>query len=182
MPARLFSGCPIPEGPAIELHAWASQAFGAMNVRLVPVENYHVTLMFYGLLGPKCQQALERLTEEFAWESVEVMVHRVGLYGRSAIGVGLNAAPGAGWELERRLDPVASLRHRAKLENRRRLDLHVTVARAKERISIPADLKPPSLTFDLARLVLYESILSSGPARYRPLAQSRRLGTDKLGP
>jgi len=65
------------------------------------------------------------------------------------------------------------LRHKAELRNRRSLNLHITIARMRKPITIPRDLMPPSVTFVLDRLILYQSILGDGQTRYEPITQSR---------
>jgi len=87
MEARLFSGCPVPRSVARGLHEWAAVTLDADRVRLVPPENYHVTLVFYGQVDAERQAELEDLTHRVEWEPVDVASEKVQLYGRSAIGM-----------------------------------------------------------------------------------------------
>jgi RNA 2',3'-cyclic 3'-phosphodiesterase len=45
---RLFLGLPLPDEPRRRLAEWAGHAFGGADVRIVPPENLHVTLVFLG--------------------------------------------------------------------------------------------------------------------------------------
>ncbi|MGI8924175.1 MAG: 2'-5' RNA ligase family protein [Fimbriimonadales bacterium] len=132
MEARLFFGCPVPKSVAAELHEWASETLDTDSLRLVPPENYHVTLVFYGQVDAERQAVLEELTHRVEWEPVQAISDKVKLYGRSAIGVSLKTPPGELLRLDRRLNRLAMRRHNADLRNRRAPNLHITIARMRK--------------------------------------------------
>ena len=146
------------------------------DVRWVPAENQHLTLKF---LGEIQEDHVERLVERAGAKLAAVAPFEVSLAGfgafpsaREARVLWLGIAQGAAAlaKLARKLDAAARV---AGAERERRpFAAHLTLGRLREpaRIELERLAPPDSVAWTVAEVVLYESRLTPGGARYVPLA------------
>ncbi len=173
---RAFVALPLP--PAVQAALWRSLGSlraATRGVRWVEPELMHLTLLFFGTIGPeRADLAVARLADP--------SLRRGPLAARLA---GLGGFPGRGSprvlfaslaeggaecgeyreRLKARLDDVVR-------SDDRPFAPHLTIGRAKERLrgleldSFPID----SGVFTIDRCALYESLLGGGGPRYREVA------------
>jgi len=177
--ARLFVALELPDGVVRATAALAREIFGPVGeLRLVPSESLHVTLVF---LGYHPEREIERIAEVSLGDAdgefkltpegvVPVPRSRPRLFA-----LGLEDAGGAliGWQdgLSRRLE-AANLYEPEK----RPFWPHVTLARVKRGAKAPRWPELPSLPAELAqpfratRVTLFRSTLKPSGAVYEPLA------------
>jgi 2'-5' RNA ligase len=186
---RLFFAVPVPEaardgiGQLIE-RVQAAVGDGTARIRWVRVEGLHLTLRFLGPTPAERQPALEQAADSVARAAAPF---EVGLAGGGAfpslarprsLWVGVTAGSD-------RLAALADALTRAAVEGGQPLDTrpfapHLTIGRADGVRQAPvaarvleeaaADL---DVRFTADRLVLFQSLLGGGPARYEPLHESR---------
>ena len=198
--SRLFLACPLPEGTPRELEAWAQSNLAPLGVRIVPADNLHVTLAFFGDKSSAERDEIAALMSQATWPGLDVATTRVAMSGRSAIAIGLEPSGGewirlrddlgspylSGYELgERspeqlradagRFAPWESILAHAPNLWRGRLRwppraFHVTLARTKRPIVTLPELAP-SLRLSLTEAALYESRTLTTGAEYRELAR-----------
>jgi len=177
--ARLFVALELPDGVVRATAALAREIFGPVGeLRLVPSESLHVTLVF---LGYHPEREIERIAEVSLGDAdgefkltpegvVPVPRSRPRLFA-----LGLEDAGGAliGWQdgLSRRLE-AANLYEPEK----RPFWPHVTLARVKRGAKAPRWPELPALPAELAqpfratRVTLFRSTLKPSGAVYEPLA------------
>jgi 2'-5' RNA ligase len=187
---RLFLACPIPGGAAAHLVEWTAGL--GIQARLVPPDDLHATLAFYGLVGESEREVLATLTRAVRWSPVYALVGQPCILGRNALAVGLipeslfaarlrRWRSGGGAEAIPSSDPLGQLcaRHTGAGDRRGRpLRLHITVARLSSRgpHAVPHGIPPPALDGILLEdLVLYESFLTRSGPIYAKVAQALRL-------
>jgi 2'-5' RNA ligase len=146
------------------------------QVRWVPAENQHLTLKFVGEIH---EGHVDRLVERAAAKVASAKPFEVALAGfgafpsaREARVLWLGIAQGAGAlaKLARKLDAAARV---AGAERERRpFAAHLTLGRLREpaRIELERLVPPESVAWTVEEVVLYESRLAPGGARYVPLA------------
>ncbi len=186
---RLFFAVPVPEearagiGQLIE-RVQGAVGDGTARIRWVRVDGLHLTLRFLGPTPVERQPALEEAADAVA-RAAEPF--EVGLAGGGAfpslprprsLWVGVTAGSD-------RLAALADALSRAAVEGGQPLDTrpfapHLTIGRADGVRQAPvaarilqeaaADL---DVRFIADRLVLFQSLLGGGPARYQPLHESR---------
>jgi 2'-5' RNA ligase len=167
---------------SIEARACAAEAVERLRaaapsgVRWVPAENQHLTLKFLGELH---ESHVDRLVERAAAKLASAKPFEVALAGfgafpsaREARVLWLGIAQGAGAlaKLARKLDAAARV---AGAERERRpFAAHLTLGRLREpaRIELERAIPPESVAWTVQEVVLYESRLAPGGARYVPLA------------
>lgn len=164
--ARLFLGCPLPPEVALQLHDWAERELPG---RIVPVENLHATLLFFGEQPAESVEKLVKLTEEMRWSPLPVVTEQVKRFGRNAVAIRLKAVRSGGLVVP--LDLYAYLPQTG--NGRKAIDLHVTLARfGRSRSDFTLPTGAPESEFSLDRATLYESQLGPDGARYVRLASS----------
>lgn len=191
---RLFLGCPVPTRAAEALHRWAVAQWGDMpGVRVLPPEDLHATVLFFGDVPDERVAKLADLTGRAELPALVVQTGRLHVMGRTALatvlrvegyGIGrLNAALWCGtrswyppgWEclfhLSGEIGQAEGERVRRRLRSGRDLELHVTLARAKTPPPMPAHA--PGVGFLLNHAALYESRLGPGGSRYAILARTQ---------
>ena len=159
-------------GEAVERLRGAAPA----NVRWVPAENQHLTLKF---LGEIHEGHVDRLVERAGAKLAGVAPFEVSLAGFGAfpsardariLWLGIGRGAGALAKLARKLDAAAKV---AGAERERRpFAAHLTLGRLREpaRIELERLAAPDPVAWTVAEVVLYESRLAPGGARYVPLA------------
>jgi len=172
--ARLFAGLEVPPDRLEALdEALADLQLSGSDLRFVKLENQHVTLKFFGWLGPEEADAAGRMMKEVAAS------HRQGPLALSDLGAfpsfrrvrilwaGVEDPSGTTTGVAEALDAGAAGFGVAREE--RSFRPHLTLARSKR----PRPLEhlpqvPPEArrTFDFGELVLFKSHLSSAGARY----------------
>lgn len=158
---RLFLALPPPPDACARIEAWAREEL--VGLRPVPAENLHVTLAFFGEVGDAVRDELIDGVERTRWEPLAATTGGLGLFGRSAVALRLEAAR----------EPLARVAARFGA-GPVRLDPHLTVARTKAHPSSDLlDKRMPSFTFPLDRLVLFESRLRAEGPVYTALAEAR---------
>ena len=186
---RLFFAVPVPEearagiGQLIE-RVQAGVGDGKARIRWVRVDGLHLTLRFLGPTPAERQPALEEAADAAA-RAVEPF--DVGLSGGGAfpslarprsLWVGVTAGSD-------RLAALADALTRAAVEGGQPLDTrpfapHLTIGRADGVRQAPVAariLQETAIDLDVRftadRIVLFQSLLGGGPARYEPLHESR---------
>ena len=90
----MFLACPVPEEVARALHRWAGVDLVCMRgLRVVPAEQMHVTLMFFGNVSTEARAMLAELCEKVVWHPFPVFVGGIEVFGRKALGAWLDADP-----------------------------------------------------------------------------------------
>jgi len=147
------------------------------GVRWVAAGNQHVTLKF---LGEIHEGHVDRLVERAGAKLAGVAPFEVSLAGfgafpsaREARVLWLGIARGAGAlaKLARKLDAAAKVAGAER--DRRPFAAHLTLGRLREpaRIELERLAPPDSVAWTVSEVVLYESRLAPGGARYVPLAR-----------
>lgn len=165
---RVFLGCPIPPDVANEMAAWASRELPDTAVRLVPPENLHVTLAFFGEVSVEQALAMIDKVREVRWRAVGVETGRKLIRGRNAFALRIDGLLRAPWSPEL----IELWQMQPEREKRRDPRPHVTVARLRPNAECPALPLAPDVEFTLNRLVLYQSILSKEGSIYTHLAEA----------
>jgi 2'-5' RNA ligase len=172
----IFIAYTLPAEAATALATWASDSLGeADELRLVPVANLHITLVFCGRLPA------ERVGEVVERTRAAVVVDRAPLYSpsrvrvlaRSAVALELEAAEPdraiRGW-------PLGTLALELTNAGLRRAETrdwlpHVTVARARRGQRPAAAAEPPDLSFAPDAIAVLESLSVPGGVRYEQRAR-----------
>lgn len=176
---RLFAGCPIDSAVGTPLGEWAERSLSEEGVRVTPVMNMHVTLLFYAAVDTAIRDELAALTREIMWTPITVETGRLSMMGRSAITVELRASSEDLSRIAVKIGNMAARQHlfeqvrpAERLSRGRPRALHLTVARTKKPIELEQVLAPPEAKFVLDRLCLYESFLEPTGSRYEILART----------
>jgi 2'-5' RNA ligase len=185
---RIFLALPLGPRLADELMVQVTGALGGEAAhrafRLPRAEGLHLTLYFLG--------DVERARIESLWQGVEralaglqapeLLLDSAGSFpkrGRERVlWVGIEERPGPPGRLEEiwraALDAVEAAGFDTRRERSRPFQPHVTVARPRDsRPAVPGSFYElrPNLRWRPPGVVLYESILGRGPARYHALHQ-----------
>ena len=185
---RLFFAVPVPPEARAEIGGLIERVQAAVGdatarVRWVRVEGLHLTLRFLGPTPIERQPALEEAADAVARAAAPF---EVGLAGGGAFPS--LARPRSLWvgvtEGSDRLAAIADALTRAAVEGGQPLDTrpfapHLTIGRADGVRQAPVvahvlqDVAEElDVRFTADRLVLFQSLLGGGPARYQPLHES----------
>ena len=184
---RVFAGLPLPEALAASVVKALAPARARFQARWVPAENLHVTLQFFGDLDDAALSAVKETfdQEELRRPAIESRLGPAGQFpprgNARVLWIGLDkggAEVRAFWEtLERLLAPLG--RSGGPLEKLSREDRdftpHITVARSGNspvRNDWASEVVIPAVEFSISELILYQSLLGSGGARYAPLKRT----------
>ena len=176
---RTFLAVDLPP-EALATAALASQSLRAVapeGVRWTDPESLHLTLKF---LGEVPEQRLPRLLERARAKLAPLEPFRVSLAGlgafpnaREARVLWLGVAQGAR-ELARAARQLDAAASGVGVERERRpYQAHLTLGRlrAPGRVALERAAPPQEIAFPVEEVILYESRLGSGGARYVPLAR-----------
>jgi RNA 2',3'-cyclic 3'-phosphodiesterase len=186
---RLFFAVPVPEearagiGQLIE-RVQTAVGDGTARIRWVRVDGLHLTLRFLGPTPAERQPALEEAADAVARgdEPFEVGLSGGGAFPSVARPRSLWVGVTAGSD---RLAALADALTRAAVEGGQPLDTrpfaaHLTIGRADGVRQAPMAaqiLQERAVDLDVRftadRIVLFQSLLGGGPARYEPLHESR---------
>jgi 2'-5' RNA ligase len=177
---RLFVACELPGELAASLAVWAARASGRdPALRLLAIDQLHLTLAFLGAMSPgqvdDLEAAIAEALRDEPWPSALRVGEPVWLAPRSphVLAVEVVDEDGALGALQTRL--VDGLADAVGFQRERRAFLpHVTVARVR-RGQAPRDyaLDPPPepVAFAAQAVSLVRSHLGPGGARYEPLVR-----------
>ncbi len=185
---RLFFAVPVPEEARVAIGQLIERVQGAVGdgtarIRWVRVEGLHLTLRFLGPTPAERQPALQEAADGLAGatEPFDVELSGGGAFPSLARPRSLWVGVTAGSD---RLAALAEGLTRAAVEGGQPLDTrpfapHLTIGRADGVRQAPvaarilqdaaADL---DVRFRADRVVLFQSLLGGGPARYEPLHES----------
>ncbi|MCW5935701.1 MAG: hypothetical protein KIT11_00135 [Fimbriimonadaceae bacterium] len=154
---------PSLRGSARALAEHAAEVLNARQVRLVPPETLHTTLAFFGECDEAQTRHLVTALGTVRWRPVRVSAAGWAQTGKSALAVRLLAD---GDDLFFMAEVLRAAFHLNNVPS-----LHVTLARLRKprEVTIPATF--PKIEFDLGSLVLFQSFLSPGGARYEMVAR-----------
>jgi RNA 2',3'-cyclic 3'-phosphodiesterase len=173
MTDRLFLGIPLTPAATAELSAYLERTFSdGVPGRVVPAENWHLTVRFLGDLAPEaCARLRGAIGAGGLGHPFEIRLGSVGAFPTPhrarVLWIGVT-------EGEPRLVSLAEAVERrvgrAGLSiEERPYSPHLTIARLRE----PADLSgrlrstaPPAVSFAVSEVVLFRSQLGGGPPRY----------------
>lgn len=151
------------------------------DLRVIPPEKMHVTVLFFGNVVEEHAAQLIDLTNRVKWRRLEVETGKLSVFNQGALVIRLNSDTR---DLEEQLNlPNSSLgrmaairreldKERNRPDRDRELELHVTLGRLRERRKLNAVANPLQMRFELEGLVLYESVLSRDGSQYRELGRS----------
>lgn len=172
---RLFVAVEIPADATRELVGWQQKYLaGHHALRLTPVEQLHVTLIFLGQAGENERDLavaqLEDLAPPAAFEVTATSI--IGLPGgRSPRVIAAECV-----ELSERLAAIhdelaAGFVAKGLYKREKRLFLpHVTIARARGRTLFdPSEIRPEPVKFTAVRVTLYNSVLKASGALHEAL-------------
>jgi len=108
--------------------------------RVVPAQNYHITLVFIGAVGPERLACLEQAAARVAVQPFTLSLDRVAVFPRRALWFGCQEMPDELRILQRKLSSVLEQHCRYRPEDRPYVP-HVTLQR-KPRIVIGQSLEP----------------------------------------
>jgi 2'-5' RNA ligase len=172
----IFIAYTLPAEAASALATWAEESLGeAGNVRVVPAENLHVTLVFCGRLpGDRVEEVVERTRAAIVVDRAPLYEPiRVRVLARAAVALELEAAEPdrarRGWPLGTLALELTSAGLR-RPETREWLP-HVTVARARRGQRPAVAAEPPDLSFAPDAIAVLESVSVPGGVRYEPRAR-----------
>ena len=172
----IFIAYTLPAEAASALATWMEEALGgADEVRLVPAENLHITLVFCGRLpDDRVDEVIERTRAAIAVDRAPLYAPtRVRALARAAIALELEAAEPdrarRGWPLGTLALELTSAGLR-RPETREWLP-HVTVARARRGQRPAVTMEPPDLSFAPDAVAVLESVSVPGGVRYEPQAR-----------
>lgn len=200
MPAsgsRIFLAAPVPKEAGAQLLAWAAKHLPKQGCQLTKLNQLHVTLFFSPKTSPSGIERLKILTQLLEWAPLEVQTSGAELLSREAFCVMLDDISPPERDLPARfrareqddfiipgpqsliqLDEAFTQQIPGRYYRRRKtLKLHITLARLKGiEKELLADIPPPpSLAFDLADAVLYNSVLKADGAQHIELARAKSL-------
>jgi RNA 2',3'-cyclic 3'-phosphodiesterase len=176
--ARLFAAVDLPGEVRSELASWARRGVGGRSeLRLVPEENLHLTLVFLGWRDEEDAARIGSLVVECAAGPIEASLgDALWLAPRRphVLTVALDAADEALSSLQSRVQE-ALVRGAGHEPEDRPFRPHVTVARVRGRERVrPSQIELPPVpraTFGLRALTLYRSRPGPGGSRYEPVAR-----------
>jgi len=175
---RLFLGVALPRPARQRLDDGIGEALGAApEARRIPPDNWHLTLRFLGATTPRQRTSLERSLESATLPGrFEILITGWGAFPRPAaarvLWLGVRDPAGG---LSALHDVAEAAARAAGFEGEDRpYSPHLTIARLRD----PHDLRAllpslPPITIDIVvdRLILFRSILGSGPPIYEPLRE-----------
>jgi RNA 2',3'-cyclic 3'-phosphodiesterase len=172
----IFVAYSLPAEAASAIATWAGETLGAADeIRLVPAENLHITLVFCGRLpADRVEEVIERTRAAIEVERApRYAPTRVRLLARSSIAVELEAAEP---DRARRGWPLGMLALELTTAGLRRPETrdwlpHVTVARARRGRRPAVTAEPPDLSFAPDAIAVLESVSIPGGVRYEPRAR-----------
>ena len=168
---RVFAGVPLPAETRMAL----ADCIGDLDIpgKLAPPENWHLTLRF---LGKVDQVTLERFLAGFqaveAESSFPISVNRFGAFPRAkratVVWVGIDRGES---ELSILNEIAEDAAVAAGLESEDRpFHPHITLSRVRPPDDVRwLETEQADLRWRCDRVVVYESHLGGGPARYEPL-------------
>jgi 2'-5' RNA ligase len=176
MPDRLFLGIPLPPSARDDLAEQLRRSFPpGLPGRVVPPENWHLTLRFLGATLP---EAAERIRGELGAAALgapfDARLRELGAFPRPARAtvVWLGVREGAD-EVRRLAEVVGDALGRAGVPpEERSFSAHLTLARLPR----PSDVRPlldagrdVETRMRIEEVVLFRSQLGNGPPRYEPI-------------
>ena len=152
---------------ALEIEKWCRLCWPA-HERRIPVQNYHITVVFLGETDDNALQKLADLLENFNHQSFQLHLNKVGYWpDANVLWLGTDEVPDALVEMHkvcRRTVNRLGVRGGGK-----RYEPHVTLA--KKFSTPPASaLFEPDFLFRVQSLQLWSSVRDSAGARYETLA------------
>ena len=152
---------------ALAIDKWCRLCWPA-HERRIPVQNYHITVVFLGETDDHALQKLADLLENFHAQAFELCLNRVGYWpDTNVLWLGTDHVPEALVEMHqscRRAANRLGVRGGGK-----RYEPHVTLA--KKFSTPPASaLLEPDFEFRAQSLQLWSSVREAGGARYKTLA------------
>jgi RNA 2',3'-cyclic 3'-phosphodiesterase len=176
---RAFFGLPVPEAQRIALTPYlAACAAAAPDFRFTPPDNLHITLRFLGQIETAPAEGIVERLSRRDLRGFELELGEVGTFkrGRLVRVVWLGLRQGAQHARALAAD-VESECEAAGLEGEKRpLEPHLTLARARPREGAPLPALPPSPElppWKAGALVLYRSRLGRAGSVYEPLRELR---------
>lgn len=175
--ARLFLALDPPPAARAALARWRDGlCAGRDDLRPVPVESLHVTLVFLGYRPEKEIEAIAAAAFDPVSGRAPVELRPVGVRALPPrrprlFALDLEDPVGACGALQAAVEAAlaAARFHRPE---KRPFWPHITLARAKrDRRAGPLEAAEPPAAFRAAEVVLYRSLLSPRGARYEPLAR-----------
>jgi 2'-5' RNA ligase len=179
---RLFLALELPDGARQSLAAWRDEALaGQADLRLVPGDYLHVTLVF---LGWQYERDIDRIASVAFEPLAELPPAR--LAGRRLVPVPKRGPRLFALDLEDPVEAAAAVQDasaqalsaaRFYEPEKRPFWPHVTLARVKRGRRVPSvsAADPPAEPFEASVVTLYRSVLQPQGARYEPLRRHRLL-------
>ena len=172
----IFIAYTLTADTASALATWAGESLGeARELRLVPAENLHITLVFCGRLpADRVEEVVERTRAAIEVDRAPVYAPtRVRVLARSAVALELEAAEP---DRARRGWPLGTLALELTSAGLRRPETrdwlpHVTVARARRGHRVAVAAEAPDVSFAPDGVAVLESVNVPGGVRYEPRAR-----------
>lgn len=178
---RLFIALPVADDVrAALLSEVASLRDELADLRWTRPEGWHVTLAFLGRVdGHRVDEVAHAVTPAVAGHGpVHLSLGGVGRFGRRVLWCGVEDDPTG--VVARMGERVQAAVDQAGLPvDRRPVHPHLTLARAGKAVideQVVARLRVPQRSWVADRVVVYESVLGRGPARYTSVAEVALVG------
>ncbi len=149
---------------AMTISQWSALCW-PMIERLVPVQNYHITIAFLGEIDGAVQQSIvEDIENRNLGGAFALALNRVGYWPDARVlWLGSDKACEAANKLAQTCKQIAN-RSGVRVSGKK-FEPHITLAR-KPVVAPPAALIDPDFTVQFESLQLYQSILDRSGARY----------------
>lgn len=171
---RCFLGLDIDMQSKLTIQAWREQV--RLNIeKVVPVANFHITLLFLGQVQPGHLDQLCRQIDQHEFQSFSMKLDTLGYWSKPKIlWLGASHVPEQTYELVNKLTSFAKNCHLALRE--RKYIPHLTLVR-KSSVNPAAPLVSPEFECHFDKFCLFESLPGKHGVHY-PVRQSWKLKAD----
>lgn len=168
---RLFVGIPVPDGAKAEIAKAAKVLDGCMGARLLPPENWHLTLKFIGEADEAKRKAIEEALGKVAFAPFTVELFGAGAFPSLRVprAIWIGGKSQGAQELAAKVEEALSFLGLPA----EKFSLHLTVARSKGIADVEEFIAKTGAvcSFDAGKFALVKSTLVAHGAIYEVLRE-----------
>lgn len=159
---RYFIGLDVDSKTKLSIYNWREKYLNGLPDRIIPAENYHITLSFLGHISSKQYELLVSRLQEIECSAFSAEITHIGTFLKPQIlylGLKLNEPFSALAEHCRQTNRLLGLK-----QPHTEFTPHISLTR-KHKAAVPIAFEAPNLTLQFEKFHLFESVSSSEKGR-----------------